>query len=571
MPAAKSLQAHWLRGLVLAMLLMPSLGLAEAPVAPSEIAAYTSLLVRQSPTATDAPNVVPGLRTDIALTSEHRVRLDLGGSWSEIWRLQYATAHASWQGDWQYFGAGAGVGAHLFNHGPQFLVLPTLQLRLGPEWLHGFVRLFDFGSYGGVRDALTGGFEIGRLGRVLGARLLDPLALAVTVGKDFDNHTFLEGGAAVRFRWGNIRIAFRHDLGPTAADTPDYYAFGDWLTFGVGVNLGEPPRRPYADKAPTEKWTKPPVLDTRTILTPGRTFTLRQGPLRVRSDVPVPVPQTTTCTVDEEWVAGGTTWHHMTCAPDLPADSPTPWRTGCYATTAQGVWRLPFCPSDDASPGRYPHLVVQADAQEPSSRFILMAAQGPTRRTFRVGDQDVPTQCMVVTVDEEVETCAADNWGVVWSAYRWHTRIAEKPEVAVVLLAVTDAGSMTTAHPHLQFRRPESAVCEMSPACTVLGACKIQGKGCITGSDADCANSRICARDGRCKARAGVCAAERAEDCQASTLCSAEGRCTPVDGRCTAKGDDCLNADACVHDGRCSLRQGRCVETASPVEIMPGP
>ncbi len=443
-------------------------------------------------------------------------------------------------------------------------VHPSVRAQFGPASGSISAYLLDSGMFGGYPELFAIAVTSQSVGEFLGVPKLRPLEVGASFGIPIFNDMAWQ--AAVGWRWQRfaLSVAMRGEITCGAPDSPacqnEYM-----VQLGVRVYAGAlkalPIHLPFVAREAPEL-----QMDVTEFMKPGRVYVMRQGPLRVREDAAVPKLLTSTCVVDEELATGVTIWSHMSCLTDLPPDSPSPWRTGCYASTIDGVWRLPNCPSELPVLGRYPELVIQARS-DTLPHFVALGEQPPEKRTFMVGKESVTAVCRERALDTRIETCAAADWGVVWAAHRWGLRTATTPEMAATLVTVRDDGLVDPLHPHLEFRDTASAECEMSPACAVFGACHSFEGRCAPESDLDCRTARVCVRDGRCHLRNGGCEATEHSDCRGSSGCADDGMCTSIGGRCRAEENDCATATTCLVEGHCVPVLGRCVsgeKTAPP-------
>ncbi len=433
-------------------------------------------------------------------------------------------------------------------------LLPSLTLRIGPQSLHLIAALRASGMTPRVADLMMAGVRVGIL-NVSG----NVFTIGLSGGQDLSERFFVDAGISSVFAGAAKKLGWSFEA----------RAQGDGVRaiVAVDVHWRGPPEPPdvLAKPLPEHQPVSPPALppaylsDPSRILSVGTILTLRSSPLRVLEGTDAPQLSTTLCAVDERAEAGGVTWLHLTCAPDLPADWPMPWRTGCYALQDDGVWRMPRCPAEGPTKGASsPTLVWPRQMTESTPGFVDIGQRDPETRKLPFRGAAIDVTCFARDLDGTNEVCFNKDFGLVWSAWRWRGRPSSRPELAVTLVDIKGEGAVDEAAPHLQFRNEASALCEMAPGCQVFGLCRAAGGSCIAASDRDCADANVCVRAGRCHAKAGACAVGGDKDCRASTGCRDDGRCSARDGVCTVGPADCQGAAVCRNDARCTRIANSC-------------
>ena len=488
------------------------------------------------------------LRFQIPVAAGLSMRFDLGLV-NAVSAGGVARILAQYQGKWVAGGIGlGGLTSMREAEFPHDGVIVPLWLRIGPDVVHLRARLWE----GGV---LADPLDVGAVG--LEAQVnLDPSILAL-------------GISGVRTTQGNgVEVVASTLLPPVrVALGATFYPHADAAQVGIAIAFAaksehlanafgaEPLQTRAPPPAPVQRSVR---WDAERILRPGTTFALAYGPLRVRSDTPIPQGELTTCVVDEQVAAAGLVWSHVTCQRDLPAEAPLTWRSGCYVSNQDGIWRLPACPGQERLRNTSAELIVPVDAGRARSGFIDLSDSREEARVLVVDGAPQTATCLVRELDGEIEQCFG-KFGLYWSAWRWRGRVDARAERAVRLLSVRSGGAFDGNAPHLQFARPDSARCEIAPDCTFFGQCRASDDGCLAASDADCRNAAVCSRWGRCTAAAGLCQASTDVDCAASEGCTQRGLCSLGAGRCVAKEKDCAISIGCRASGSCTVVDGRCL------------
>jgi hypothetical protein len=349
-----------------------------------------------------------------------------------------------------------------------------------------------------------------------------------------------------------------------------------WRACVVGVSLALVASLAWAatpaEKAARDRRKRPPPVvapapppddwpDLTDVLQPGRVLTLRAGVLRAPADHPVQPPQETVCVVDEQKQAAGSTWMHMTCAPDLPREANSPWSTGCYLRDDQGTWRLPRCPAQADGSGSAV-LVLPAHSPRLMARFLDLGAHPVSTRQFDWLGQIHQATCLVRDVQMREESCFIAKLGLVWRASRWRVVPRGEAEWGLSLTNLVEGGPVTPGAPHLKFADDASARCEMAPDCSVFGLCRRVEGQCVALVDEDCRGAEVCDRWGHCHAGAGRCTVQSDADCQTSSGCTHDGRCIAKGGVCVATAGTCDTSAICRESARCTLVDGRCLLTS---------
>ncbi len=459
---------------------------------------------------------------DIKMSPALSLRLGVAGVSDALGEPPLATFGAGYDGENLAFRLQL-----LISRSEGLLPVPGLALRVGPKRLHVVVRALDPGLVPGPMELVFVGVR-GDLGRV---------TISTGYARTVVDSSQLHVATAVRL--GRVRVGALLGVGPgsrakhitATGGLSVTVPFGPEETLETGATAA--PARPVRALRPQAvAWPR-----TDNVLAPGRTFLQKLGTLRGAPSTRPPA-RLSLCIVDEHKVIEGIPFAHISCDTDLPATSPTAWRTGCYVTLPSGVWRLARCPSQDSSPPAPPSLIVPSGRPPTSARFAVWHSGSRVRRRFTLKRGVVSAVCQHFDFDAPEVRCVATGLGLVWSARYWPVEAgAPKPnapprpaEPAVLTLAVSEGP--TSAPVHLQVDSTTSAACYLSANCAAHGHCTLRGGTCVAASAKGCRDSMTCRRHGKCDPLGGMCVATNDVDCAASTGCDRHGRCVHRLRRC---------------------------------------